>query len=291
MGSEDQVSTPRSRVIIFCFAGRKENMELQLPLIERVLDTMPEAEYHVWNLSLTPQDNAYIRTLGKRHKRIKVNNSFYGEDPWRHFDDVYKHYTQKTYSASTFVKIDEDVIFFEADRMRLFLDEVAASPHAVVSAKVFNNGACTATEPRLWRAFRASPLLARSPLDVHKKPAYAQLCHEYFLDNWPSVINQPIQVMATQDWLSINLIGFDYHMMCKVAGLLKTPSPRRIAGRIFMPRDKLGDEGTFNTLPRLILHGFTAAHLYFGPQRKLLPEHQVNEWRKRYAECGKEYLR
>jgi hypothetical protein len=278
------------RVVIFCFAGREENMELQLPFIERILDAHPGVEYHCWDLSLTEEDHQYLATLKKRHKRIRVYDQFYGDDPWNHFDDVYRYYTQKRFAGTTFVKIDEDVVFLESGRFADFIEAIESSPHAVVSAKVFNNGACTATEPGLWRKFRANHMLARSPLDVHKKPQYATLCHDYFCHNWPAVINQRVELMATQDWLSINLVGFDYPMMLRIAALLKTPHPRMVAGRLFRPTDKLGDEGTFNTLPRLILHGFSAVHLYFGPQRKLLNEATVNEWRSRYRKLGKEYL-
>jgi hypothetical protein len=271
--------------VIFCFAGRKENMELQLPLIRRILAEHPEAEYHVWNLARNDEDNQYLRTI--EAERITVINEFYGDDSWRRFDDVYRHYATPEFADRLFVKVDDDVIFIETGRFSEFIGAVDTNRDAVVSAKVVNNGACTATEPGLWRCFED---LALPLLDVHLSGGYAEMSHYYALDNWSDMIGQPLQLIPTEDWLSINLIGYDWDMGARMASSLGTPTPSSIAGRSFSNDTRLGDEGLVNTMPRLILQGFLACHLYFGPQRQHLTDDLLADFRKRYAVAGQLYL-
>jgi hypothetical protein len=55
---ETVVTSSAQRVIIFCFAGRRANLEIQLLFIRRVLADHPDAEYHVWNLARTEEDDS-----------------------------------------------------------------------------------------------------------------------------------------------------------------------------------------------------------------------------------------
>lgn len=278
------------RTIIFCFGGRRPNLELQLPFIRRILEDRPDVEYHLWNLAKDPGDDAYIRNLANGFKmprgQFKVRNDFAGKNPWEHFDDVYRSYTHPFFKKFRFVKLDDDDVFIQTKELGTFLDAIDQNPHAVVSANVINNGACMRADSALYGRYRSMgiPLL-----DVHKHPRFAQMSHEYFFDNWRTIVEREPQWVATSEWLSINCIGYDYEMGRTFASLLGTPHPRVVAGRRFRPVDKLGDEGMVNTLPRLIVKGFTVAHLTFGPQEKKAP-HIWSDLRKRYAEIGQEYL-
>lgn len=275
------------RVIMFCFAGREPNMELQLPLIRRILAEHPDVGYHCWNLACTPEDDAYLRTI--TGERITVINDLYGPDPWTRFDDIYRHYTQPEFENCLFVKLDDDVVFIETDRFGDFLAAIDQSRDSIVSAKVINNGACTPTEPGLWRTFEAMncPLM-----DVHLHADYAQMAHDYLFDHQAELIAQPVKLIPTTDWLSINLIGYDYRMGTRIARYLGGPSPSYIAGRPVHNHGRrggrLGDEGRINLLPRIIAQGFLAAHLTFGPQK--LTDAELVGLRRRYAELGQRYL-
>lgn len=272
---------------MFCFGGRRENLELQLPFIHRILEQNPGVEYHLWNLAKDPADAEYISGLRTRN-RLKVINDFYGAKPWEKFNDVYRHYATPAFKGRRFVKLDDDVVFIQTDRWPEFIDAVDANPHAVVSANVINNGACTVLDPLLYGEFKR---LRMGLLDVHKHPSFAEISHDYFLCNWDERLAQPVAWVSTKDWLSINFIGYDYDMARKFAALLGTPSPRVIAGRPFRhPNALLGDEGMVNTLPRIIVGGFTAAHLTFGPQEKRKPIIWP-ELRKRYAKMNGVYLK
>jgi hypothetical protein len=274
-----------SRKIVFCFAGRKANLELQLPLIERILADDPDAEFHVWNLTKTPQDDEYVRSISG--EGITVRNDFAHLRPHLGFNAVWRHYTDDAYADSLFMKIDDDVIFIETERFGDFMDAVDANRDTVISARVINNGACTDLDADLWKLFQELDIPL---LDVHQSPEYARASHDHALNSWPEQIGQPLQLVPTEHWLSINVIGFDHHMVCRIADGLGGPSPSHIAGRLFRKRSKLGDEGSVNIRPRKILQGFLAVHLYFGPQAAELTDDELDDLRKRYAQAGEQYL-
>jgi hypothetical protein len=275
--------------IMFVFAGRKANMELQLPYLHRILAEHPHAELHIWDLSRTFEDHVFIGQI--KGERITVHRHLYnhGRKPWQHFNDVWRHYgNDRSYRDHLFVKIDDDVVFLETEQFAAYLAAIEANNAAIVSAKVINNGACTATEPDLWFGLEQ---LGIPLLDVHKSSEYADMCHRWFFDNWRTTLGGPPALSPTQDWLSINVIGFDWRTCYDLARRLEQPSPEQIAGRTFRARSVIGDEGAANMLPRVIYEGFVAAHLTFGPQETAMTDGQLTEYRKNYADIAREYLR
>lgn len=276
---------------MFMFAGRQANLELQLPYLRRILAEHPEVELHIWDLSRTFEDHVFIEHI--KGERITVFRQLYnhGRKPWQHFNDVWRHYgvdQAQNYRDHRFVKVDDDVVFIETGAFGAFLVAVDDSPGAVVSAKVINNGACTATEFDLWSGFES---LGIPLLDVHTSAAYADMCHRWFFDHWRRTVGRPAALSPTVDWLSINLIGFDWRTCYDIARRLDGPSPEAIAGREFRQGSPIGDEGAVNMLPRLIHDGFVASHLTFGPQDTALGTEQIAEYRKMYADIAAEYLR
>ena len=121
-------------------------------------------------------------------------------------------------------------------------------------------------------------------LDVHKSAHWAEYCHRWFLRNHAALTNQPADLIPTGDWLSINCIGYTWDTGVQIAKLIGVRTPHTIAGRVFQPRGKVGDEGAVNMLPRRINTGFTAAHLTFGPQR--FDPDTLDELRAAYSELG-----
>lgn len=268
--------------IFFMFAGRRGNLEVNLPLIRRILDDNPNVEFHLWNLARVPSDTKYIHSIsGERIVQCKLP----GRAGYRYLNHVWKHYADPRYGKYRFVKIDDDVVFLETERFGAFLDAIESNPDVVVSANTVNNGACTRFTPELWKGFTDLDIPL---LDVHESNAYATMAHEYFLDNWSDLLEQPVNVTQTEDWLSINLVGMHWSMLSKVTALIGTRSPREIAGRFWRPSDRVGDEGAVNMLPRAVVQGFTVSHLGFGPQK--LTEQQEGDWRRRYTEVAQKYL-
>lgn len=278
----------RRRVIAFVFAGRKGNMELQLPMMRRILADHPNVEYHVWNLTQCPADDEYVRN-DISGDRITVFSQLWADElPWRTFNDVYRHYASSQFQDCLFVKLDDDVVFVETDRFGDFVEAIDSHRGAVVSAKVVNNGACTRTEPGLWDGYEALDIPL---LDVHLSAEYADMAHNYFLEHANDMVGQPLEVIGTDDWLSINLIGYDWNTGRRIASLVGKPTaPQTISGRSYEEVFRIGDEGTVNLLPRFVVQGFTACHLYFGPQRRLWTDDHIDELRGRYAAAVANYL-
>ena len=274
--------------IMFMFAGRQANLELQLPYLHHILAEHPETELHIWDLSRTFEDHVFIGQI--KGERITVHRHLYnhGRKPWQHFNDVWRHYGHdRSYRDHLFVKIDDDVVFLETEQFGAYLAAIDDNRGAIVSAKVINNGACTTTEPDLWFGFEQ---LGIDLLDVHMSAEYADLCHRWFFDNWRGAVGWPSTLLPTAHWLSINLIGFDWRTCYDIARRLDGPSPETIAGRQFRLGSPIGDEGAVNMLPRLIHEGIVASHLTFGPQDAKLSAGQISEYRKMYADIAAEYL-
>lgn len=272
---------------MFCFGGRRANLELQLPFIHRILQTHPGVEYHLWNTAKDPADAEYIRTLRHPSRNFHTIESFADLPMGQAWNNIYRHYAQARFKNNRFVKMDDDVVFIQTDRWNHFIDAIDANPHAVVSANVINNGACMTLDNNLQRPFQQ---MRMQQLNVHLYPEFAKMSHEYFLENWKERLAQPAAWVSMKDWLSINFIGYDHAMARQFASLLETPHPRVVAGRHFRGRDRLGDEGMVNTLPRIVVGGFTVAHLTFGPQERKDPA-LFDGLRQRYAQLNKEYLR
>src|ERR1700730_2779285 len=107
-------------VILFVFPGRKQSMELQLPLVRRIITEHPNVQYHVWNLSRNDDDNHYLRAI--ECERITVFNDYFGSPPWSGFNAVYRHYAKNHKCRDhLFVKVDDDVVFIEAGRFGEFV--------------------------------------------------------------------------------------------------------------------------------------------------------------------------
>lgn len=276
------------RVIMFCFGGRRANLELQLPFIRELLGAYPELEYHLWNTAKDPNDAAWMQGADEDHPRFHVRNEFSELPTGKAWNEIYRYYAGPEFEGCLFVKLDDDVVFIETGRFDHFLWSIRGTPGSVITAKVVNNGACGQFFPSINELVRKR--LRIRLLDVHMKPDYAKGCHELFLDNWQDFTRETLFDQEITDWLSINFIGYNHDMAVKIAGLLETPAPRRIAGRLFTkPNAKLGDEGLVNTLPRIMLNGFTVCHLTFGPQERRMRPAEWDELRKRYDEVGREY--
>lgn len=283
------------RTVLFVFAGRRANLELQLPLVRRILDTHPEVEYHLWDLCRSPEDSEFLHTI--EGDRITVRDDF-ADQSRNGMNHIYRHYSDRSYRDAVFVKMDDDVVFLEVDRFTDFID--AITDKFILSAQIINNGACTSTFPSLWETYTqlADPIIGsvspRHPLlDVHLSFEYADACHHYMNNHWQDLLHQPVKQILCDDWLSINLIGYTWTTGQRIAAKVGTKHriDTTIAHRPYKRGRRLGDEGVVNMLPRRIFQGMLAAHLTFGPQITVGAEwDRVKEWRTWYAAIGQKYL-
>lgn len=277
-------------VVMYTFAGRRKNMELQMPLYLRVLEENPNVVLDIWNLTKYYADNEYVKRLrepGRRlHSRIRVRDDFQHINPWwARFDPVWRYYTKSEYQGTQFVKLDDDVVFFQAHRFADFVEAARQAPGTISSALTINNGASIRHTPGMSAPFKK---LGIPLLDVHEHGEFATFSHDFALAHWDKLLHMPFKSVATKDWLSINMISYDWDTGRQVVDPLGYPPPLEIAGRTFRADSVVGDEGACNMLPRQIVKGFLAAHLTFGPQE--LPKEEWDLYRRRYGEAGKVYL-
>lgn len=271
------------KTIIFMFGGRQANVELQLPYIRRILAENPDTEYHIWDLARHDTDSNYLRSI--EGDRIHIITHYREPKPSRAFNKVWRAYTHPEFRNYRFLKIDDDIVYLDTHRFTHFIDHIPDD--TVLSALTINNGASTRHIPDLWHGYQQ---LNIPLLDVHLNSDYADMCHRWFFQNWQETTKHPLDITATDDWMSINCIAMTYPTLCAVANLVGTLSPPEIAGRTFGYMTPVGDEGAVNMLPRAIHTGFTAAHLTFGPQITAVDETVWDEMRKMYADIVKQAL-
>jgi hypothetical protein len=297
-----------SKTIFFIFAGRQVNMEIQMPYLDRLLDTYPQAELHLWDLTRTPADQKYLNTLVGRHGgRVMVLSHLHKGHPIRcsypdharrprgfppcacmvhkpPYEAPYKWYAAQPDTDVTYVKLDDDVLFLETDRFDDLLESLTHHPERVVSANVVNNAVCAKyTDDALETANRFS---LGDPADwdnnkrwwaLHTDPEFALYAHRRFLDRSPLDSDLTSYVRTRPgEAISINCIAFTHQTMIKLSRMMRN--------------DRLGDEGAVDRLLPWICMSFRAAHLTFGPQDAGLPASALDDLRERYTQLSKEYL-
>ena len=271
-------------VILFLFGGREGNLRINLPIIRQILDDNPQVSFHLWNLARLHVDSEFIKSV--EGDRIKVWNQFSGSGAMHQMPRVWHFYTNDRFRDALFVKMDDDVVFVESEKFGAFVDAIEANPDKILSAEVVNNGACTPFMPKLWDGYSK---LGIPLLEVHESNECAQLAHRFMFEEWRDLVGRPTSLVEVDTWLSINFIGMTWRTLRQMQGKIGHRCPPCVAGRDFRQGTRIGDEGAANMLDRMVMRGFTAAHLGFGPQN--LTEHQEFEWRADYDEIAWEYLR
>lgn len=137
------------KLIITCFAGRKEYLEIQLKYIIELLNRYEFIErYDIWNFAWNESDVEYVNSLEELHPKIKVCHSpDYGmasrgnDIASKQFSHFYsKAYPHNEYKNHMFLKIDDDVLYIDINRFGNFIKERLKYPdHFLVSADVVNN--------------------------------------------------------------------------------------------------------------------------------------------------------
>jgi hypothetical protein len=278
---------------VFVFAGRRPNLEIQMPFLRRILDDHPDVEVHLWDLCRTKEDSRYLRTL--HGDRVQVKTSFRIHGQSNGIRNVWDHYALPEYKDCVFVKCDDDDLFIETDAFDSFVQAAVDNSDSVISALTINNGASTMLLPEVWRGFEQ---LGIPLLDVHLSAQYAELCHRWFFDNWRNVIGRPAKLTPADTWVSINCLAYTYETGCRISAQIGQQSPVMIADREFprlnadgrMSGHHVGDEGAANMLKILIHEGMTVGHFSFGPQDRLMDESLQTELRKNYADISRQYL-
>ena len=289
------------RIVLFVLAGRRMNLEIQRPYLDRILRDHPKAEVHYWDLTRAPEDAEYVRAQAAG--RIKVLTHLHSGHPIEckalngrrrgcacmvhrpPYEQPYAWYAERDeYADTVFVKLDDDVVFLEVDRFADLLAPLAENPAVVVSANVVNNVVSAKHDPDLAPLVRErfglgdadDPAADRDWWRLHIDADFARFCHEWLLTERPATIEGYTRTRPGEA-ISINCIAFTHQIMRRLAAMLATG-------------DRLGDEGAVDRLLPRIASSFRVAHLTFGPQEKAMTLAELDDLRARYAAAGKEYL-
>lgn len=137
------------KLIITCFAGRKEYLEIQIKYIIELLNRYEFIErYDIWNFAWNESDVEYVNSLEGLHPKIKICHSpDFGtasrgnEIASKQFAHFYgKAYPYDEYKNHMFLKIDDDVLYVDINRFGNFIKERLKYPdYFLVSADVVNN--------------------------------------------------------------------------------------------------------------------------------------------------------
>lgn len=154
------------KVIVTCFAGRKEFMELQLRYMIAILEKFEFVErYDIWNFSWSAADKDWVDSLGQMHPKIRVCRAPFdgiadraGDLASKQFAHFFTEaYLSEEYRDHLFVKIDDDVVFIDVDRFEEFIKlRIEQSDPFLVSADVINNDFQLKNPSHLHRRFLAT---------------------------------------------------------------------------------------------------------------------------------------
>lgn len=280
-------------IIFFEFAGRRANMEIQRPHIERLLHDNPGSEFHLWDLTREPEDQAYLKEWALSDSRVRYMGQLHPGHPIRcigphrrghrrctcmihkpPYEMPYRWYAKRDYSDETvFVKFDDDVLWMDTARFPEVIEFLETHPRAVASANVVNNAVCAKYEPELHALVRKEfrigghgPENDKAWWGMHMSPEFAELSHDWLLFATVFPIIQPFRTRPGEK-ISINFI------------VMKFPTLRLMAR--LMREGRLGDEGTVDSLLPWIVPNFRVAHLSFGPQETRMDFSSI---RNAYAE-------
>lgn len=268
-------------------------------MVRRILADNPNVDYHVWNFARNDADREFVKSI--EGERITVFNGT-GRDGFaspaptnepgakqfgaNEHNAAYKRYSKRDFRNHLFIKVDDDIVFLETGRFGKFVEALNTHRGSALIANIINNGASTPVTPGIWEGFKE---LDVPLLDIHMSGEFADMVHTYFFDHADELLNQPVELIPTEDWTSINAVGYDWQTLCKVIDTIGKPQPAHLAGRPMHGWGRVfGDEGVFQTIPRIIVKGFTAAHLTFGPQNPT--DADLSRWRDNYRQLAERYL-
>jgi hypothetical protein len=306
------------QIVLFEFAGRQENLSIQWPFIERLLEQYPAMEVHLWDLTRQPEDAQYIRRLAAQHQRVTVLDHLHTGHPiacrypnmrrrprgyppckcLRHkppYEQPYIWYADhiSEYQDAVFVKIDDDVLFLETDKfddlIEPLVDPDAGNPNRIVSGNIINNVVAAKYEPELaqtmTRLFNVGdPTNHRNDRrwwQLHTSGEFAKISHRWFFDNWQRLTNRgSIGIWErTRPGEAISINCIAF-----------TFSTMQALAAAFEHDQRLGDEGVVDQRLPWIARSFYVGHLTFGPQDIELRGHEIAALRAEYERIQKEYL-
>lgn len=251
-------------VIATTFAGRRDRMDLLVAYLISAIDAGVITEYHVWDYARTDDDRRWLRELPRRHPAIRL---FTPTRHGSHYGEYYRHYQQDAHGDAVFLKLDDDIVYLDLERLAEFVDFRTAHPECfLVSASVINNGVCAYFQQQrglIPESLMHLPYPERGFCGtLWERADLAERLHDFFLDD-PARFIAPGTDVAP-DRLSINCVSY--------------------LGRDLEHLQAIGDddeEALSVTIPQqlgrtnVVYQPMVAAHLSFFSQDAAMDTHRV----------------
>jgi hypothetical protein len=170
----------RPYVILTCFAGRRQYLEILLKYTEYLHNSGDIDEVHLWDFTRDENDTEWLRTsplvTSASYISVKHVND---KSSW---SEYYNHYTQEAYPDHVIIKCDDDIVFIDVKAFPEFIKRtVQDDNHLVRFASIVNNDVCADSQQK-WglipKSFGEFPHVS-----LWHDAALTQKLHEYFLDN------------------------------------------------------------------------------------------------------------
>lgn len=295
---------PDENIVIISFAGREKFLEVQKKYIFDLFQKYVNIELHLWNFSRNSKDNAYLQKLQLSNLNIRIFNHYYEGDnsitncskkvgvicnctkcrvgKWT---EPYKYYANNSlYSNTTFVKLDDDIVFLETKNFRKILDLAKFHQEYIISGNVINNGLCSITNNNLVEKIRSAEIIKdlSTPRDwwnLCTSVDFFNLSHDYFFENHLSLLNAPNEnILLPKCRFSINTIAFTWPIMKKISQIIGEES-------------SMNDEEIIsNNFEIIECKNFVSCHLHFSDQRSQITDSKENSVLRKYENFADKYL-
>ncbi|MFC1665061.1 hypothetical protein ACFL17_05455 [Pseudomonadota bacterium] len=195
-----------SRVILTTLAGRRDRMEILLEYVLFLLKRNTISEYHIWDYAFSENDREWIASLPALSDKIELH--WGGSE---RFDNYYDYYTAEEFGDAAFIKVDDDIVFVDVDRLAGFIEHRRNHPEIfLLSANIINNGVCAYYQQQ--QGVIPQELMRLQYPDngfcgeLWESSSLAEKLHLYFLANRKKFSYPGIQFAP--DRLSINFISY-----------------------------------------------------------------------------------
>lgn len=183
--------------ICIIFAGREDRMSILMYYINQALYQNKLDEVHLWDYTRKESDSLWIDTL--KTDKIKVfkpdrtkidfncNGTMYKVD---NFSLVWKEYLDEKYANDSFLKLDDDIVYLDIDRLDELFIFVEKNDTLWTTPIVVNNS-LTLNTTNFMDVIQCGDTV----IDILNDHKCAELMHEVFVSNrMRSTIFTPIQV-------------------------------------------------------------------------------------------------
>lgn len=239
------METKDSKIILYCFAGRKKYMEIQIKYIVKLLEKYDYIKYYdIWDFSWNQDDSKYLHTLVDLHPKIRIRHAPNFGQAMRDspvssrqigylFTDGYPY---SEYNDYYFVKIDDDIVFVDINNFEKYINKVINSPeYFLISADVINN-------------------------DMNKENI-AESLHKTFLNEGPSKDEIYEEPFSNENRLSINFVAYSgkdlNYIYSEFGNKLGADDEWRLCHKVAKRLNR----------QNLIIKNYNVVHFSFGSQR------------------------